>query len=688
MQRWRFLVLSIVCLWMSACGQATPTPTAVPPTAEPPAATATQPLPTRVPIVATRPAHIRIINAMAGGSSLTVKVGFLTVASNLASGQLTQSVEIDSGDYTLRATMSGANADDPALLEKSITLNGDETVMLILTGDTTQPDLLSLPETIQPLNGGESIVTAINVVQGVNTLHLLKDNLDLIPGITFGQQATSAIFPAGSSTVQLTNDGTPLLDYPLDLKERQAYTLIVGGSAADPIAMNFAENAPSRTSVRAINGSAEIPAMDIYLDDQLLVANAAYARPTEPQNFRSGSYSLSVYTAGADKSTAEPINTQSIELNTEGDLTLVILGTPDDLRAVIYKEDVSPTPPGKARIAFLNTLPTFPGVQLATSGGRLPDLPDPRYGDAPVVTTLDAGTFSFFFTGVDQGGINTTVEVVENVQLEQGRNYLYLITGRLDNNPIILSDNVGIDESVVVEDGAVVQPSAGATVHFINAIADGSVIDFAVGDTVLASNIAYGQGSDLITVGQRSPTFSMRQNGTDSSAASIDAQLTEGGQYTVIAYGASLDRSDLLLLSDDQLRLDPNTPHLRLINVSDSTDIMLGIGFAEVTQVVTSEAPQAATAEATGEVEPDDGRQSIPFGIQQIVNNIGGGSASNIILMAEGTFDLMVLDSASNTLATTLRSITLEAGAHYDVIAYQEINSPRVQAFIVTYPGG
>jgi hypothetical protein len=54
--------------------------------------------------------------------------------------------------------------------------------------------------------------------------------------------------------------------------------------------------------------------------------------------------------------------------------------------------------------------------------------------------------------------------------------------------------------------------------------------------------------------------------------------------------------------------------------------------------------------------------------------------------MPVGTFDIYIVDGTQNALAATIPSVRLEAGAHYDIIAFEEPGTSRVAAFVLEYP--
>jgi hypothetical protein len=326
-------------------------------------------------------------------------------------------------------------------------------------------------------------------------------------------------------------------------------------------------------------------------------------------------------------------------------------------------------------MAFLNAIEAAPALRVQTRIGPVTGIPDLAYGDPPSQTTLPAGQVDLYaaVTNDSEAG-----EVAEGIKLEAGFSYLYLITGRTDRNPTILSDSVGTAEGGIVQDGTTRPTANVARVHFINAIKDSPAVDFLADDRVAAQGVAVGAGSELIPVALDTILLQARLAGTSDIRGSINSQLQRGERYTVVAYGADPYNIKLVLLSDSKLVFDGGAPYVRLINISQDNDALLGIAFSPSTD--------APTPGATANPKRDTPRRSIPLGVKKLVGSIQPGQASSAILMPVGAYNLAVTDGAQTQLAAMVYSVKLEAGVHHDVIAYQEAGGLRVTAFAVRYP--
>jgi hypothetical protein len=329
-----------------------------------------------------RPALVRIVNAAVDSPALNVFAGFSAIATNLAYTQFTEPTSFDAGKYTVKVQSSGSAPNDKSLLESDLTFPSGEAIMVLVTGSGSQLVLSVLPDKNEALKNTESIIHVINAVSDSSAVALKNGATDLATGVNVGQTVLSPIVAAGKNdlTFQI---GEKTLDYPVDLKAQANTTLIVAGKTASPSIIQFDLAAPKRISVRAINASAEINSVDVFLDDQPLNSAVEYGRPTERQNFASGQYTARFYATGADRSKVEPLTGQVVSLSDGDSFDIVLLGSASDLSILAFPENLSPTASGNTRIAFLNTLPNFSEVDVQATTTAMPGIPTLFYGQAP-----------------------------------------------------------------------------------------------------------------------------------------------------------------------------------------------------------------------------------------------------------------------------------------------------------------
>ncbi len=669
----RFTLLLLILL--AACTAAptvnpTPDPTAtsLPPTETPTPRPSPTPAPTATPI---GEAGVRFVHAAPGMDTITVYAGDTALAANLRPGQATERTTIPAGTYTLRVVPAGSRASAVPSLEQTVVFERNATLLLVLA-DTGTLNFVPFPDTVPALSADEIGLTLINLLNDVPEVTLSQQGTTLAaaPPVSL---STAVHLPAGTADLELRGSGEMLL--PLDNIWPAGIhrTLILVGSRTQPTAVAVDSRAPGRTSLRVVNANANVPAVDVYLDDQPLAANIEYIRPADRIEAVTGTYTARVFTAGANPASDQPLISQTVSLPAVSHTLLLLLESGTSSIVAVYPEDLSPTPPREARITFVNTLERFSTIQLQMGSGTMLTT---RYGDIPPATTFSDGSFSFYWVGVERNGQEDTAEIAENVELQAGYAYLYFITGRVDNNPVILSDWVGAASESILSDGDALSNEA-AQFRLINALEDETSVEFTA-DGVSLAVVEYGQGTGFIGLEQRGAEIGVRVAGNE--LATDSALLESGKRYTVVAYGAASAEVELLIIPDAALVFGGTAPHLRLINTSLDTDVRLGLAYSTARPAIDN------LPEGTDEPTIEQYRRSIPVGTLTLVNDIAGRADSGVILLPAGTFNLDILDSDRAQLAVSLASVELQAGAHYDLIAYQETGTPRVRAFILPYP--
>lgn len=684
---YRAVVLVCVLTLMGACGQANVVPTAIPlPTALPTetlAPTSTPQAVTNETLEQARPALVRIVNAAPDAPALNVFAGFSAIATNLAFTQYTEPTSFEAGDYKVKVQQSGSNSNDKALLESDVKFPSGESFTILITGIGQQLSLTIVPTKTEALQSDESIIQAINGLSDNSSMSLKTSSLDLAKDVAFGQTTLTPIIAADKTDLTF-QFGDKTLAYSANLKSQTNITLIAAGTAAKPSIIQFESAAPKRIQARAINASPDITLIDVYIDDLLLNGEIAYGRPTERKALAAGQYTVRVYASGADRKAVEPLTGQVVSLIDGDSFDVVLLGSASKLSILVFAENNSPTQANMARVAFLNTVPTIAMANVQASSGTLPNIPNLYYGQAPTFMDAQAGVYSFIVAGINSENVGSTLELADNVQFEAGFSYLYLITGRLDGKPIILSDKVDSNASAI--DPSAPNSQQAAKVRFINA--SSQTLDFSINGKLALGALAYGAGSDLVDVTVQTATITISEAGQAQVIGQEEATLQAGSSYSVVAYSGENKTLRLLVINDDNLIFDGSSPHLRLINVSISGDNALGLAFStpDKNATPTVESPIPVTPEVTVDPNQPIVPFTLPFGVQKLVSDIGASSSSSVILMPVGDFDLHIIDSITNQMTLSIPKVSLKEGVHIDVVAFKDQDNGQVKAFAINYP--
>jgi hypothetical protein len=693
------LLICLIAAFASACAPApevVPTPTETP-MPEPTATNTPLPEPTPLPSVleltrATDPsqqAFLSVIHAAAGVPIFDVYVERLAIATNLNFGQSTQPSGIVAGDYFLRVVPNGVRPDAGEILfESPISLRGGDSLLLIFTNTADGLAMSYFQQPLDPLESNQSRITAIHMIPGGPEITLQHNTVPITAPMSYGNAAYPVILPPGETTLEIQSAGAAAAAYTINLQTRFSYLLILAGTPDNISVIETRHPVPGLASIRAVNASATIGPVDIYLDGEPIAAALDYTRASDRQPRPARQYTVDVFAANADPGAVEPLLSTQLAANNDDYLTLILEGTPQDLRLLPYREDRTLTAPNRARIAFVNTLPQVPRVRIDMQHRVLTELGEISYGALPGVVDLPVGAYRFAWMRMENGEPAELVEVAEEAQLEQGFSYLYLMTGRTTDPPVIISDNIGFDTTLtgLMED-ALPTPTLElpTRIRFVNAIKGSVPLDIFMNEQAFASSLNYGESSASSSISPGIYTLDVRQSGTNLSLYNAaDITLEPSVPYTIVIYGFGTETIETMLLEDSHINLNDSAPHVRLINATIFGELTLALGESNTQGVMTG---TTVIGESAGS---EIFRRSMSYGINRIrtLEPAAGRSYSNVALAPLGPHDLHLIDESLNMVAMSIRLVDFSPGAHYDVIAYQNQDTAQVEGFAVRYPGG
>lgn len=667
---------------------------AAPPTSTPvPRASAT-PMPAVPRTIADTPSdqvYLRMVHAAPGVENINFEIERLTLAANLGFGVTTAPTGLVAGDYRLQIRASGASADVPPILEQSLQVRGGQTLILLFTGTPETPALITIPEINEPLNRGETRVTVIHAIPRGPDVALRQGGANLTPVFSFGQASLPVVIASGPSTLSMQSGEQSVFDYPATLQERTNYTLILTGRADDlstASVITITNRAPGRGSVRVINaGRLTIP-VDVYLDDFLIAGALESSRAGVRQPIIAAIYRATVYPAGSDPATTAPLTSSQINVNPDETLSLIIAGDESGLQIARVAEDVSLVRPGQARITFLNALPGTPTASVTINGEPIPALSSLGYLQLSRPEQLVSQAYNFYWDRILSREANDTerLETADNIQLEAGFSYLYVLTGReIGQPPLIFSENVGVDEALA-DLLADVQPSPTPRVptrlRFVNAIDSAPLIDFLLGEVVIATGIAYRQSTDFLIGPSGFQQISIRYAGTDTLIAGIDFDFQVGVNYTIFAYGYENNQINLLPAPEGDLpTITSDSARVRLVNLTQNRDLPFGLGYINAVEG-SSLPPVLPTDSGTGLVN----RPSIFLNTNRLINSVDGNDTSRFSLLSPGIYDFLIIVPEENTLAASFNGVAIAPSTLYEVVIYQDSFSSVVRGFIIEYP--
>ncbi len=186
----------------------------------------------------------------------------------------------------------------------------------------------------------------------------------------------------------------------------------------------------SDTKFRALNASPDVPAIDIYTNDDLILNELNFKELSSYQSTSPGEYTIKVFPEGADPKNEDPLLEEVIKLNNEKAHTIVASGKKDDLKLQVFGDDLSSNENAKVRLVHL--APGAPSVDIIANDK--PIFEEISYREGSEYIEVPAGTYN---VSVLPSGQEKSVFDIPNVTLHEGTNYSAFAIGILDGEPML-----------------------------------------------------------------------------------------------------------------------------------------------------------------------------------------------------------------------------------------------------------
>lgn len=176
--------------------------------------------------------------------------------------------------------------------------------------------------------------------------------------------------------------------------------------------------------VRVAHFSPDAPGVDVYVDAELVLRNVTYETTSDYRAVSAGSHEVTLRVAGSDPS-AKPVVEAEAALAANRAYTIAGLGPADELRAVVFEDDLSSPPTGSAKVRVIHTALDTGKLDVQATGG--PQLAsDVAFATATSYTVLQPGRYEI---AVDDGDDGTRLFRVRDVDLGSGIVYSVVVIG-------------------------------------------------------------------------------------------------------------------------------------------------------------------------------------------------------------------------------------------------------------------
>jgi hypothetical protein len=186
-------------------------------------------------------------------------------------------------------------------------------------------------------------------------------------------------------------------------------------------------NVTNNSFLRVFHASPNAPAVDVYINETLVVRRLAYKGFSTYLSILPGRYNIKVYPAG--KKDTPVINTNT-DVPARSIITAAAIGTLPGISLLPILEPVFATIPGKAYVRFSHLSPNAPNVDLVTGGQKI--FSNVAYKNVTNYVPVNPGVYTF---NVNSSANNQRVLYVPNIRLLPNKIYTIYAVGLAGETP-------------------------------------------------------------------------------------------------------------------------------------------------------------------------------------------------------------------------------------------------------------
>lgn len=318
----------------------------------------------------------------------------------------------------------------------------------------------------------------------------------------------------------------------------------------------------AETYLRAIHASPDAPNVDIYLDDQLALADVGYEQASGFITAIAGMSTIKINVAGTETTAIEA----DLNLVEDEYISVFALNNLDSIEPFILMDTNTPAGEGFFKLKALHASPNVPEVDIyVTAPGADITMTEPALSNIPFkgnsgYLDLPEGEYQVRIT---LAGTKTAAYDSGPLDLPEG---LILTAAAIETDegpsPVKLMVLTNLEESPVL-----LFSDYRAEVRIVHASSDAPAVDILVDDATALEDVAYQGFSGYLELTPGARNFKVNAANTDLTVIDVTPELMPEKDYTVIALN-ELENIEPLLLEDDNTLPGEGNFKLRLIHAA------------------------------------------------------------------------------------------------------------------------
>jgi hypothetical protein len=391
-------------------------------------------------------ASIRFVHASPDAPAIDVIVDGAPVAENVAFSSASDYLPFSAGEHQVQIVPTGSGAES-AVLDETVDLDGGGAYIFAAAGLLNEIEAKTYEVDLDDLDENQSRVRLVHLSPDTDSVDLYVtggdewfDDVDF-PNASDYKDVDSGSYDLevrahDSETVALTLSG-------FEVQPGRALDVLVLGQSSDnsltaltletraspACGAVIGDGTDDDACVRVIHTSIDAPAVDVYVNDSLVIENLAFGSATDFAPLPSGDdRNIKIVPTGS------PLDAAVVDTNVDLDAgqayDLIAFNRVDDIDVKAVEVNLDPVPVGQARLRVLHEAPDSPDVDVVITDG--PALFEGvGTGDETDYTIVDAGTYDLQLKDGDD-----VVARIQELQLDENMSYDIVVIGSADDNTL------------------------------------------------------------------------------------------------------------------------------------------------------------------------------------------------------------------------------------------------------------
>lgn len=342
------------------------------------------------------------------------------------------------------------------------------------------------------------------------------------------------------------------------------YAILAGVLLSGCSSDDSSPTAPS-SSVRALHLSEDAPAVDVAVDDAVVVEDASYRQASGFLKVKAGERNVKVQVAN----TTTAVIDADIVVNALNRYTVIAIDKVADISPLVITDSDLPAE-GYIQLRVVHGAPDAPGVDVYITAPDAelaePTLENVLFKGVSDELEVPAGDYRVRVT------LNDSTDVIYDsgtISLVDGVEYIAVASSVTEGlSPIGLTVLTNIANTPVVE-----IDDARTRLRVVHASADAPAVDVLVNTDEVLSDVTFKQFSSYLEL--LGGAYDVDVAAASSGSVVIDANLTLNARndYTVVALNALAD-IEALVLADDNAAPASGNIKLRLVHAAQSAGLV------------------------------------------------------------------------------------------------------------------